>query len=87
MTAEPSCYVATYTKQIQKFRFWGGLLCSCKLESSIIWISLPREKGKQVWTAIKKGKSERGIWSNVYTTCYHKGCELSSSKMLRVSVI
>lgn len=46
MTAEPSCDAATYTEQIQKFRFWGKLLCGCKPDSSIIWIRLPGEKKK-----------------------------------------
>ncbi len=44
MTAEPSRDAATYTEQIQKFRFWGKLLCGCKSDSSIIWIRLPGEK-------------------------------------------
>ena len=45
------------------------------------------EEKKQVRTAFKKGKSEVGIWSNVYTTCYHKGCELNGSEMLQASEI
>lgn len=40
-------------------------------------------KKKQVQT----GKSEASIWSNVYTTCYHKGCELNGSEMLWASEI
>lgn len=49
-------------------------------------VCLEKEK-KQVWTAFKKGKSEVGIWSNVYTTCYHKGCELNGSETPRASEI
>lgn len=44
MTAQPSCDAVTYTEQIQKFRFWGKLLCGCKPDSSIIWIGLPWEE-------------------------------------------
>lgn len=36
---------------------------------------------------LSKGKREVGIWSNVYTTCYHKGCELNGFEMLRASEI
>lgn len=43
MTAEPSCEAVTYMERIQKLRFWGKLLCACKLDSSIIWIKLPGE--------------------------------------------
>lgn len=40
-------------------------------------------EGGKVWTAFKKGKTEAGIWSNVYTTCYFKGCELNNSETLQ----
>lgn len=45
------------------------------------------EKKTQMQTAYKKGKSEVGIWSNVYTTCYHKGCEMNGPEMLQASEI
>lgn len=44
MTAEPSCEAVSYTKQIQKFRFRGKLLCGWEPDSSIIWIRLPGGK-------------------------------------------
>lgn len=87
MTAKPSSEKETYTKQTQKFRFWGKLLFSCKLDSSIIWIRLPGKKEKKKKKQEQTGKNEAGIWFNVYTTCYHKGCELNGSKMLQASKI
>lgn len=41
-----------------------------------------KEERIHVKTVLKKGRRHVGIWSAVYTTCYHKGCEVNSSEML-----